>query len=338
MHSKLILSVVFASIISQVQSHGLITVAVGNGGGPVGKGLGVDPSVPRTGTAPNPFQVDTTVFANQRSVAAAKGCGSTAKGGVNDVAAQVNAMAAANQIPTIAPGGELRMTLHQVNADGAGPYICMVDTTGTGNNFVPLMVSQQVAGTDGNNDARPASTNALFAKFAPATRCTGTFGGKTGVCMVRCQNNSTAGPFGGCVPVQIVDPAQQAAAAKAAEAAKTKAAANAAAKDAAAKAKVAAKNANGGGAAAAKDVPVAAAKDVAVPAPVPKVGVPTARNATTPFNGTAPAGAKPAAEKPDAEKRAPVPVPIAVKPRISSRAAPAPEVAPKGRRVKRFTA
>ncbi|KAF3927203.1 hypothetical protein ABW20_dc0104628 [Dactylellina cionopaga] len=210
MHAKLILATLFAAAASSVQAHSVIVAAVGNAGGPVGAALGMDPSVPRTGTAPAPFQVDSTTFNGQRSVAAAKGCGSTAKGGPNKVGALVKAMAAAGTIAQIAPGGELRMTLHQVNGDGAGPYICMVDTTGKGANFVPLMVSQQVAGAGGNS-GRDASTNALFVQFAAATRCTGAFGDKTNVCMVRCQNEAGAGPFGGCVPVQILDDAAKAA-------------------------------------------------------------------------------------------------------------------------------
>ncbi|KAF3912822.1 hypothetical protein AA313_de0202111 [Arthrobotrys entomopaga] len=237
MQSKLILAVLLSTLASQVSSHGLIIAAVGDQGGPVGNALGVIKSTPRNGSTPKPFEQDTTVFSGQNSIAAAKGCGATPKGGRNNIAEQVNAMAAAGQIATIAPGGELRMTLHQVNGDGAGPFSCGVDTTGTGANFVPLLVSQQVAGTDGNSN-RLASTNALFVRFGAGTRCTGTFGNVQGVCMVRCQNTAKAGPFGGCVPVQIVDPAAAAAAAQQANAAKKTAQANAAAKKPAAQAAV----------------------------------------------------------------------------------------------------
>ena len=46
------------------------------------------------------------------------------------------------------------MTLHQVNRDGAGPYTCEIDTTGTGDNFQPLTVVQNVPGVGGNSDAK----------------------------------------------------------------------------------------------------------------------------------------------------------------------------------------
>jgi hypothetical protein len=35
-------------------------------------------------------------------------------------------------------------------------------------------------------------------------QCTGTVAGQTNVCMVKLVNPSGAGPFGGCVPVQMV--------------------------------------------------------------------------------------------------------------------------------------
>jgi hypothetical protein len=38
-------------------------------------------------------------------------------------------------LPQITPGGTVSMTLHQVNGDGAGPYTCMMDATGTGEWF-----------------------------------------------------------------------------------------------------------------------------------------------------------------------------------------------------------
>lgn len=52
-------------------------------------------------------------------------------------------------LPQVSAGGTLNMTLHQVNADGAGPYECMMDPTGTGASFQPLTVSQNVDGTAG---------------------------------------------------------------------------------------------------------------------------------------------------------------------------------------------
>lgn len=96
------------------------------------------------------------------------------------------------------------MTLHQVNADGAGPYACMVDPTATGESFEPMLVSQNVPGENGRERGGQASDFALVAQMPEGMVCTGTAGVMTGVCMVRCQNPARAGPFGGCVPVQMV--------------------------------------------------------------------------------------------------------------------------------------
>ncbi len=95
------------------------------------------------------------------------------------------------------------MTLHQVNTDGAGPYSCAIDTTGTGNDFsTALTVLTQVDGQQGNNPNGQASDHTLAVAIPAGTECTGTVAGQSGVCMVRCNNPAQAGPFGGCVPVQ----------------------------------------------------------------------------------------------------------------------------------------
>ena len=53
---------------------------------------------------------------------------------------------AGGTLPQVSAGGQVDMTLHQVNGDGAGPYTCEVDMTGTGQNFQSATVTQQVPG------------------------------------------------------------------------------------------------------------------------------------------------------------------------------------------------
>jgi hypothetical protein len=48
-----------------------------------------------------------------------------------------------------------------------------------------------------------------------AMACSGTIAGQAGVCMVRCMNPANAGPFGGCVPVQMASAAANASQAQA---------------------------------------------------------------------------------------------------------------------------
>jgi hypothetical protein len=57
-------------------------------------------------------------------------------------------------LPEVTAGGTFAMTLHQVNRDGAGPYTCEIDTTGTGDNFQSMTVLTNVPGEGGNSGAR----------------------------------------------------------------------------------------------------------------------------------------------------------------------------------------
>jgi hypothetical protein len=104
-------------------AHSAITNAVGDAGGS-GMALGIDTSTPRDGTSRRPFQQDATRFRGD----AADTVGETLGGGDNDVEAGTQAIMAetGDILPQVTQGGELSMTLHQVNSDGAGPYTCMV--------------------------------------------------------------------------------------------------------------------------------------------------------------------------------------------------------------------
>lgn len=112
----------------------------------------VDATTPRDGATRNPFQQDSTRFKN----AAADACGETLAGGTNDPATQIPQMLAANggQMPQISAGGMVMMTLHQVNGDGAGPYDCMIDSTGAGTQWTAMQVVTNVPGTNSNSKAK----------------------------------------------------------------------------------------------------------------------------------------------------------------------------------------
>jgi len=197
-----------------VAGHGAIVKAVGDAGG-AGSAIGVDPTTPRDGTNRNPFQQDSTRFRGD----AAATCGETLGAGDNDIqagTAQVMAMSG-GALPQISAGGALMMTVHQVNSDGAGPYKCMIDASGTGANWVPMTVTQNLPGNDrGRNKDTQLQDQPLTVQVDAAQTCTGTVAGQSNVCMVRCQNPARAGPFGGCVPVQMAGAAAAAPAAGAA--------------------------------------------------------------------------------------------------------------------------
>jgi hypothetical protein len=254
-----------------VAGHGAIIKAVGDAGG-AGSAIGVVPTTPRDGTNRNPFQQDSTRFRGD----AAATCGETLGGGANDVnagTAQVMQLSG-GALPQVSAGGSLMMTVHQVNSDGAGPYKCMIDSTGTGTNWTPVTVTQNLAGNDrGRNRDTQMQDLPLTVQIDAAQTCTGTVAGQSGVCMVRCENPARAGPFGGCVPMQLAGAAAAAPAAAAPAAAAPAAAAPAAAAPAAGAAAPVAS--------AAAPVACAAAPVASAAAPVASAAAGAATDATT---------------------------------------------------------
>lgn len=212
------------ALIPLVAGHGAIIKATGDAGG-TGMALGVVTSTPRDGTRRDPFQQDSTRFkgANADTV------GQTLGGGENDLEAGTQAIMAetGDQLPQVSPGGQIQMTVHQVNADGAGPYECMVNADGTAQTWTNIQVTTNVPGQNGRNRVRRllwlwskvkkrqkekltvnlqdgATTDFPLNAAIPAGQsCTGTVAGQQNVCLVRCQNPANAGPFGGIVPMQI---------------------------------------------------------------------------------------------------------------------------------------
>lgn len=91
--------------------------------------LGIDSATPRDGTRRNPFQQDSTRFKGQ----AADTVGETLAGGDNDVEAGTTAIMGetGEALPQVTQGGEVQMTLHQVNGDGGGPYSCAINADAT---------------------------------------------------------------------------------------------------------------------------------------------------------------------------------------------------------------
>ncbi|POS84431.1 hypothetical protein EPUL_005862, partial [Erysiphe pulchra] len=182
-----------------IAGHGAIVKAVGDLGGN-GTALGIDGSTPRDGTKQNPFQSDSTRFKNNNVDA----CGETLKGGPNEPAKQMaKVVSESSGMPMISAGGMVMMTLHQVNGDGAGPYNCMIDSTGTGTGgWTKMEVVTNVPGKNSRSQAK-ATDFPLTAKVAADQQCTGSMAGMSNICMVRCNNAANAGPFGGCVPVTM---------------------------------------------------------------------------------------------------------------------------------------
>ncbi|KAH6631913.1 hypothetical protein F5144DRAFT_235502 [Chaetomium tenue] len=200
--TKTLLTLAFLATAQLVAGHGAIIAAVGDAGG-TGMGLGVDTSTPRDGTRRRPFQQDSTRFRGD----AADTVGETIGAGDNQLEAGTTAIMAetGDSLPQVTAGGELQMTLHQVNGDGAGPYTCMINADGTAQTWTNIQVTQNVPGRNSRNRDGSATDFPLVASIPAIQACTGTVAGQEDVCLVRCQNSARAGPFGGVVPVQMVN-------------------------------------------------------------------------------------------------------------------------------------
>lgn len=221
-----------------VAGHAAIIAATGDLGGS-GMALGVDTTTPRDGTRRRPFQQDATRFRGD----AADTVGETIGAGDNNIESGTSAIMTemGDQLPQISQGGSVNMTLHQVNGDGGGmfslymhgnirveltrtpgPYTCMINGDGTATQWTDITVMTSPPGRNSRNRVRYPGTLMsylyslltctqdgeqtafpLIAAIPENQECTGTVAGQENVCMVRCQNDANAGPFGGVVPVQM---------------------------------------------------------------------------------------------------------------------------------------
>jgi hypothetical protein len=83
----------------------------------------VEGDIARNCTAISPCQQDATIIRDAEITAnIANECGRTELGGNIDVGENTENALAANAVTQVSPGGEMTVTIHQVNADGAGPY------------------------------------------------------------------------------------------------------------------------------------------------------------------------------------------------------------------------
>lgn len=90
----------------------------------------VDPAIARNCTTINPCQQDATII-RQAEIDAnvVNQCGRTELAGNIDVGENTENALAAGQVTQVEAGSEITVTIHQVNADGAGPYACDLDET-----------------------------------------------------------------------------------------------------------------------------------------------------------------------------------------------------------------
>ncbi|KAI0517099.1 hypothetical protein F5B22DRAFT_127091 [Xylaria bambusicola] len=194
-----------AAFFASANAHGAIINAQGIQGSPSSVGFKVHSDIPRNCTSINPCQQDTTIIRDAEiSANIVNECGRTELDGNIDIGENTENALAANAVTQVKAGGTVDVTIHQVNADGAGPYAC--DVIAEGNNgvitFPNVQVDNNVPGVNGFSQAKEEQFT-ITVTMPQDLNCTGSSAGN--ICTVRCRNNALAGPFGGCFPVQQID-------------------------------------------------------------------------------------------------------------------------------------
>lgn len=112
-----------ATIISVVYGHAQILAVQGEAGSPQGVGFQVDTELARNCTSISPCQQDATIIRDAEiNSNVVNECGRTEIAGNIDVGENTENALAANQVTQVKAGSKLTVTIHQVNADGAGPF------------------------------------------------------------------------------------------------------------------------------------------------------------------------------------------------------------------------
>ncbi|TLS24782.1 hypothetical protein PpBr36_08438 [Pyricularia pennisetigena] len=193
-----------AALAALANAHSVILDAQGESGSPPSIGFKVVPEIARNCTSISPCQQDTCIIREAEIKAnIVNSCGRTQLSGNIDVGEETENALAAKKVTTVKPGTVISMTIHQVNADGAGPYICDLDeTSNVGLDFKNLSVTDNVPGANGLSQVR-AQQFVMKITMPQDLNC---IGGSTGnICTIRCRNTAQAGPFGGCIAVQQAD-------------------------------------------------------------------------------------------------------------------------------------
>ncbi|TGJ65748.1 hypothetical protein EYR41_009694 [Orbilia oligospora] len=108
------------------------------------------------------------------------------------------------KIPIVTAGGWLWVTMFQQTTDGAGPYYCMLDQAGKGEEWVNMTVPVVSPGIQGASPCNNQNWEWPL-KLPQDLKCTGEYGALKNVCLAKCFNDAPNGPFGGCIAFQQVE-------------------------------------------------------------------------------------------------------------------------------------
>ncbi|KAI9143628.1 hypothetical protein BKA69DRAFT_1060570 [Paraphysoderma sedebokerense] len=198
MQQLTVLLVIIGILSGYTTAHNAI-VEVNGLNGVKGKAFGVDESTDRSCTNLS-CQRDSSLILTSA-------CGRTlqnlGRGRSLNIQNEIKSLSSSlgGQLPSVAAGQPLKMVVHQVNGDGAGPFDCDIDPTATGQNFQKLQVTTQPPGRNGRGGEQ-ATPHPLEVVMPASLSCQG--GDNNNVCLIRCKNRlGRSIGFGGCVPVQL---------------------------------------------------------------------------------------------------------------------------------------
>jgi len=128
----------------------------------------------RNCTGISPCQQDTTIIRDAEIAAnVVNECGRTELTGNIDVGENTENALAAGAVTKVTKGGSVVVTIHQVNADGAGPYTCDLDeTSNSGVISQNLTVTNNVPGVNGLSQAKTTDFN-ITVTMPTDLACTG---------------------------------------------------------------------------------------------------------------------------------------------------------------------
>lgn len=134
----------------------------------------VDPAIARNCTSISPCQQDATIIRDAEIKAnIVNECGRTELSGNIDIGENTENALAAGAVTQVQSGTQIQVTLHQVNADGAGPFVCdLEETSNTGLISQNLTVTNNVPGVNGFSQAK-AQDFTITVTMPDTFTCTG---------------------------------------------------------------------------------------------------------------------------------------------------------------------
>ncbi|CAH7666560.1 hypothetical protein PPACK8108_LOCUS921 [Phakopsora pachyrhizi] len=193
---RLALAFLLSIGIRNVCGHAVLLVMYGETNGLTSRGFGSREGAPRNISTRDPAQLDSAIIREfEIKDGSASTCGRTILDGKINIHSAMD-IAEDSGIADVGPEGKIRLILHQVDKDGAGPFVCGVDTDARGENFQMIPVTLNVPGENGRSTTT-ATDFALEAQLPKDMKCKG--GSDRHSCILRCTNGSPSGPYGGCL-------------------------------------------------------------------------------------------------------------------------------------------